>query len=266
MRAGKTSTIAASLLLTLAGLLSAVLAAHAADQTVPGAGNQASAEVAQASPLVRSAMHRLEQALATVRDRDLRERTLDALFNPQTCVYHRSGLTSAKKQEILNSLQREGLYASTDAASFPGGVEAGVFPPVRADESPCPRLPQGFDTAPGSNFGSHHSYPGGLAIHESFNLSSSLSFAENYELAYGTLGPDGLPRMAPLPLRVPSKGDLDISHDEIVAAPLWHDWAKTLVFQWNADGTEFAEFNFGGNGSTDNYGGAGDSRTGGITS
>lgn len=35
------------------------------------------------------------------------------------------------------------------------------------------------------------------------------------------------------------------------------------MFQWNADGTEFAEFNFGGNGATDNYGAAGDSRTGG---
>ncbi len=35
------------------------------------------------------------------------------------------------------------------------------------------------------------------------------------------------------------------------------------MFQWNADGTEFTEFNFGGNGLADNYGAAGDSRTGG---
>ena len=34
------------------------------------------------------------------------------------------------------------------------------------------------------------------------------------------------------------------------------------MFQWNSDGTEFAELNFGGNGATDNYGAAGDSRTG----
>ena len=34
------------------------------------------------------------------------------------------------------------------------------------------------------------------------------------------------------------------------------------MLQWNADGTEFAEFTFGGNGATDNYGAAGDSRTG----
>lgn len=131
----------------------------------------------------------------------MRERTIDALFNPQTCVYHRSGLTAPKQQAILDTLQREGLLASADADAFPGGAQAGVFPPVGTGEGSCPHLPQGFYTAPGSNFGSHHSYPGGLAIHESFNLSSALSFAENYKLAYGTVGPDGLPRMAPLSSR-----------------------------------------------------------------
>jgi hypothetical protein len=44
---------------------------------------------------------------------------------------------------------------------------------------------------------------------------------------------------------------------------VWHDWAKQMVFQWNEDGTEFTELNFGGNGKTDNYGAHGDSKTGG---
>ncbi len=57
--------------------------------------------------------------------------------------------------------------------------------------------------------------------------------------------------------------DLTINQDWIIAAPLWHDWAKPIVFQWSADGSEFAEFNFGGNGATDAYGASGDSRTGG---
>ena len=34
-----------------------------------------------------------------------------------------------------------------------------------------------------------------------------------------------------------------------------------MVFQWNADGTEFSELNFGGIGQTDIYGTVGDSRT-----
>ena len=245
------------------GLLCAAPAARAADQTVAGPGNAASAAVAEASPLVRSAMRRLEQALATISDRDLREQTADALFNPQTCVRHRSGLTAAKRQAILDALLHKGLYAPADAAVIPGGAAAGVFPPVQAGDGACPKLPQAFHAAPGSNFGSHHSYPGGLAIHEGFNVSSALSFAEDYRLAYGTPGADGLPRMAPLSSPNPRQSDLEISQDEVVAAPLWHDWAKMLVFQWNADGTEFAEFNFGGNGRTDNNGQAGDSRTGG---
>ena len=36
-----------------------------------------------------------------------------------------------------------------------------------------------------------------------------------------------------------------------------------MVFQWNEDGTEFAELNFGGNGETDDYGTPGDSKTAG---
>jgi hypothetical protein len=34
----------------------------------------------------------------------------------------------------------------------------------------------------------------------------------------------------------------------MLAAPLWHDWAKSIVFQWNADGSEFQELHIGGTG------------------
>jgi hypothetical protein len=56
--------------------------------------------------------------------------------------------------------------------------------------------------------------------------------------------------------------DVLINQDWVIGAPAWHDWAKTLVFQWNADGGVFDEFNFGGNGRNDNYVAPGDSRTG----
>ena len=49
----------------------------------------------------------------------------------------------------------------------------------------------------------------------------------------------------------------------MIAAPIWHDWAKTIVFQWNADGSEFPELNFAGNGKTDAWGAPGSSKTGG---
>ena len=246
--------------------VTAVVAAHAADQTVIGAGNGMASALARRSPLVTSALQRLSQQVSTLGNRALREQTEDALFNPATCVVHRARLTEAGKQAILAQLSAAGLYNPADGASIQGGVEAGVFPPVRNDGSACPNLPQSFGTAPGSSFGGHQSFPGGLSIHESFNMSSALSFGENYQLNYGMLGPDMLPHVAPLPpfhAAQPAHGDLDIARDELVAAPMWHDWAKTLVFQWNADGTEFTELNFGGTGANDDYGQPGDSRTGG---
>lgn len=251
-------------------LLAAALggsAARGADQTVPGAGNAAAAALAARSPLVGSALLRLQEQVSTTSSRVLRVQTEDALFNPQTCVQHRAGVTDAVKEAILARLLAAGLYSPADAATFPGGALAGVFPAVRADGKACPHLPQGFGVAPGSNFGGHQSYPGGLAVHEAFNVSSSASFDETYKLAYGLPGPDGLPRMAPLPpfgsRDAARRSDLVIARDTVLLAPMWHDWAKTLVFQWNADGTEFAEFSFGGNGLSDSNGSAGDSRTGG---
>ena len=243
-------------------LLLSAPTAYAADQTVPGPGNATAEALAQKSPLVQSALTRLQRLLKRVADRALRQQTEDALFNRKTCVAHRVNVDLAKKQAILAQLRAEGLYSDADATAFPGGALIGVFPPL-ASEGACPQLPQAFGAAPGSGGGSHHSYPGGLANHEAFNTAIALGFADNYKLAYGTPGADGLPRMVPLPTYEARRGDLDISQDEIIAAPMWHDWAKPIVFQWNADGSEFAEFNFGGNGATDAYGKAGDSRTGG---
>src|SRR5260370_8929326 len=56
--------------------------------------------------------------------------------------------------------------------------------------------------------------------------------------------------------------DIFLGEDVMIAAPIWHDWAKSMVFQWNSDGSEFRELNFGGNGQTDNYGSPGNSKTG----
>lgn len=43
---------------------------------------------------------------------------------------------------------------------------------------------------------------------------------------------------------------LTIDEDVIIAASIWHDWAKTIVYQWKLDGAEFQEWTFGGNGQT----------------
>ena len=55
--------------------------------------------------------------------------------------------------------------------------------------------------------------------------------------------------------------DLFIDQDLVIGTPVGHDWAKTTVFQWNADGSEYIDMNFGGNGKTDAWGAPGNTKT-----
>jgi hypothetical protein len=178
--------------------------------------NREAGEMAAKSPVVQSAKTFLIEEATTISDSRLRAATLDAM-QPGTCVAHRAGLTADKKRAILDALVGAGLAERSDR------LMNGVFPPLLEEGTACPKLPQAFEAAPGGENGGHHSYPGGLVLHEAFNLRSAL----NFQRLYGD------------PLR----------RDLLVAAPIWHDWAKTLVFQWNPDGTEFVEVAFSGSGA-----------------
>jgi hypothetical protein len=244
-------------------------ASFAQNQTVPGPGNAQAIKTAQASPLVNSAYEFVVGQALQLSDRNLRTQTLDALSNPQTCILHRANLKPADKQSIVSELLSQGLLNPADNNTFPGGLLAGVFPPVLNDPGSCPHLPQRFWSAPGSNFGGHHSYPGGLPVHEANNDTADINLAAEYGNVYGSTNGAGLATVNvagiyfPLPNNRTSTA-LKLNRDLIVGAPLWHDWAKSIVFQWNADGSEFQELNIGGNGANlDNYGAAGDARTGG---
>ena len=235
------------------------ISAEAADQTQVGAGNARAQQIGSASPLVQSAVELLEQNARQIDNGQLRAVTLDSFLNPSTCIRHRANVTDAVKNQIIATLTAQDLVNPADAASITGGVKAGIFPPVTHDGSACPTLPLTFKATPGSNFGGHHSYPGGLAVHESFNDQSSINFADTYRGEYGSLGEQHLP----VTRGAQRFGDVRIDQDVVLAAPIWHDWAKMMVFQWNGNGTEFTELNFGGSGTNDNFGAAGDSRTGG---
>jgi len=247
------STRFAALPLTLAFCTPAL-----ADQTGTGPWNNSATKMAQSSALVRSAMDFIKVETAKITDPKLREQTQDAVFNPDTCVKFRAGLTAEKKQRIVDTLTTEGLLDPAEAGRIPGGLLAGIFPGLRDDTTDCPKLPQPYVAAPGSVFGGHHSEPGGLPIHVAVNLTSSLNLAETYRHIYGALDAKGLPEIG---------GNADpalmIDQDIAIAAPIWHDWAKTMVFQWNADGSEYNEMNFGGNGKTDAWGTPGTTKTGG---
>jgi hypothetical protein len=238
--------------------------ALAADQTVVGAGNALAVNIASNSEIVQTARQFLINQAYSIQDPNLQSVTIDAINNPTTCITHRANLTEADKTAILKKLADAGLTNPNDDKTFPNGIRAGVFPPVAGEGTSCPNLPQPFYAAPGSSFGGHHSYPGGLMVHESANELSDLNFAAYYRRVYGTSTADALPAvLSAVPNPLATGSDIFIDQDIIVGAPIWHDWAKSIVFQWNADGTEFQELNFGGNSQTDNYGAAGDSTTGG---
>ncbi|HVO64733.1 MAG TPA: hypothetical protein VMT53_27675 [Terriglobales bacterium] len=242
--------------------LSVALSMLAAAQT--GAGNGNAIALAKKSPAVQTAYQFLINQAKSVQDVTLRAQTLDAITNPTTCVQHRVHVSPAQQQAIVQQLLSAGLVDPNDDATFPGGLIAGVFPAIVNDGSACPQLPQAFFSAPGSVFVGHHSYPGGLMVHESNNDIADVDLAGQYRSVYGhsILGFPVLDRNVLLK-KPATSGQVFIDQDIIVGAPIWHDWAKSIVFQWNADGTEFPELNFGGAGVNDNYGTSGNSKTGG---
>jgi len=161
------------------------LSADAQEQTTPGAGNQQAIELSRKSLVVQRSYRFLQSQAAKIRDPRLRKQTHDAIANPSTCIQHRAHLTQQDKQRILENLVKAGLIVVEDQTSFPGGLMAGVFPPVKDDGSACPHLPQPFFAAPGSEFEGHHSYPGGLAIHEAKNEMAAVNLASDYSRTYG---------------------------------------------------------------------------------
>jgi len=259
----------------LAVLSLAATLASAGDQTHVGAGNAAAAALAQRSPIVSSARAFLTNQANTLKDQTMREQTLDALNNPNTCIRHRANLDAKARQFILQQLLDAGLVDPNDDATFPGGLITGVYPPVLSDNSACPQLPMPFYAAPGSAYHGHHSYPGGLPVHESNNDVADVHLADEYREVYGSSGAAATAAQFSFPtidqnvLRLTDQQiqarqqEIFIDQDIITGAPLWHDWAKPIVFQWFADGSEFQELNFGGNGVSDNYGQPGNSKTGG---
>ncbi|MGD0791590.1 MAG: hypothetical protein ABR920_07445 [Terriglobales bacterium] len=230
-----------------------------------GAGNGNAIALAQKSPAVQTAYNYLIGQAHLLQDTNLRAQTLDAITNPNTCVMHRANVSPAMQQTIVNQLLAAGLVDPNLNATFPGGIIAGVFPAIVNDGTACPQLPQRFFSAPGSTSGTgHHSYPGGLMIHEANNETSHNYLANQYRAMYGQAA-GGFVSLDPkvLDKKPAEKSDVFIDQDIIVGAPIWHDWGKSIVFQWNADGSEFPELNFGGNGVTDAWGAAGNSETGG---
>src|SRR2546423_14816254 len=107
----------------VAGVVLMSLNAVAADQTQTGGGNARAEQIGSFSPLVQSAKRILIDNAQQIEDRKLREQTLDAVFNPKTCIAHRAQVTDAIKDQIISQLETAGLINPADAANITGGVK-----------------------------------------------------------------------------------------------------------------------------------------------
>ena len=153
-------------------------------------------QMARQSARVMDAWKYLQDATAEVADPTLRAVVQEMLHNPAPGV--------AKSDAVAITAELKGQKLLKDDASA-------LFPPC----SDVSRSPQPFFTAPGSGWGSHHAYPGGLATHTALNVASCKALYDNYIAVSG----------------------LKLDRDTVLASQLLHDLHKPWVFQWQADGT-----------------------------
>lgn len=180
-------------------------------------GNARAAQIAHASPFIRARYAQVTELVHSMGDAKLRT-DVQRLIDDPAPRYAAKYPTAESRTALRDALARAGFVKADAPVS-------GIFPPNTAN----PGIVQPFWSAPGSDLNSHHSYPGGLLMHELFNAT----LAANMEHTYDALYFDGAHR---------------VNRDVVIAAALYHDIMKTVVFQFNADGTLTEELSIGDTG------------------
>jgi hypothetical protein len=166
------------------------------------------AAVADGSKLVQESWQYLLDEADNLQDRGLRAKVSGVLHNPAPTFmeqYH----DQDDVQTVYQELAAAGLVEKGKATA------ATLFPPL-ADAH---KSPQPFLTAPGSGYGSHHPYPGGLPVHTASNVAILRGIIKAYKDVFF----------------------YDVDSDTAVAGELLHDLAKPWVFQWQDDGSSLPE-------------------------
>ena len=182
-----------------------------------GEGNARAAEIARNSPFIRAQYAGALQLAHSIGNSQLRADVLGLIADPAP-HYARKYPSAGDRTALRDALARAGFVKADDPV-------VGIFPPGTDGTS----APQPFWSAPGSAYDSHHSYPGGLTVHEHFNARMSEHFADTYNAIY-----------------FPQARAVD--RDLVIAAAFYHDVMKTAVFQFNADGTLLSELEIAGTG------------------
>ena len=179
--------------------------------------NRQAAEIASNSPFIRIQTAQAFSMAQNIGDAKLRSAALSIMLDPAP-YYMRKYPTQASRVALRDELARAGFVTASTL------VES-IFPPI-TDTG----IAQPFWSAPGSETAGHHSYPGGLCAHELFNARMATQFAQNYNHEYF--------------------GDHRAVNPDLVAtAAFYHDIMKTVVFQYNDDGTFFTEAQIGATGA-----------------
>ena len=172
-------------------------------------------QIARESPLIKENMAKLDAYAASLKESGLRTKVQGVLENPAPTFLTQYGPGDAAN--VYAELQAKGLVdpAKTTAET--------LLPPIED----AGRSPQPFLTAPGSGYGSHHPYPGGLVTHTAANVTILLGIYHAYEEVFADT----------------------CDYDTAVAGEILHDLAKPYVFQWQEDGSSRKEYTIAGTGA-----------------
>lgn len=209
--------MAAAPIFTASAAQASALHCHLEVTTGLSAPNERAARIAAASPFVCSKWSALLDLVHTMGDSRMRADALDLIERPVP-RYAAKYRTPESREALRDALARENFVKA-------GAPVSGIFPP--GTESG--RVVQPFWSAPGSDLNSHHSYPGGLLVHELFNSTMAANFEHTYDAIY-------------------FEGGKRVNRDVVIAAALYHDIMKTVVFQFNGDGTLLPELSIGDTG------------------
>ena len=134
-------------------------------------------------------------------------------------------------QNPIPTLMQEYTSSSSIAILYAKLAAAGLIDTAKIDKEhllpPYDGNVQPFMTAPGSGYGSHHPYPGGLATHVSANVHITQGLIHTYENVFC----------------------YDVDTDIALAGELLHDNMKPFVFQWQKDGSSLKEYTIAGQGA-----------------
>ncbi len=168
--------------------------------------------MAENSGLVMSGWDSLHASANKIRNPKIRNTVLEIMTKPAPTLMKRIG--SSEKKEIWKELTAKGLLKDIALNDF--------LPPSKSPSA----APQPFYSAPGSGYGSHHAYPGGLITHTDLNTRVSMALYEGYREVYDYL----------------------LDRDVVIASQLLHDLHKPWVFQWHKDGESRGEMKLAGTG------------------